>query len=387
MTVAEGGCRIAFLIRSLGIGGAERQLAALATGLHRVGHEVTVLVYYGGGPFQWELEAAGVPVISLEKRGRWDLVGPFLRLARALRRNRPDIVHGYLPDANLLSLLAGRWVVKAKVVWGVRASHYDFAIYDVLSWILFWGSCRLAGRADLIVANSAAGRDYHVAHGYPPDRCVVVPNGIDTTRFRPDGSLRARQRDLWGVAENERLIGLVGRLDPMKDHPTFLQAASLIAKTFPSARFLCVGDGPAAYLAELQARAGRLGLTGRIRWVARAEDAVAAYNALDLLVSTSASGEGFSNVIAEAMACDVPCVVTDVGDSASIVGTTGLVIPSRNAAAVAAACGSILTRGRGDGAESPRARVVAAWTVDRLVTATAALLRSLCASSPRGCPG
>ena len=321
-------------------------------------------------------------VVSLEKRGRWDLMGPFLRLARALRRSRPNIVHGYLPDANLLSLLAGRWVVRAKVVWGVRASHYDFAIYDVLTRILFWGSCRLAGRADLIIANSAVGRDYHVAHGYPPERCVVVPNGIDTARFRPDRSLRAQQRALWGVAEDERLIGLVGRLDPMKDHPTFLQAASLVAATVPTARFLCLGDGPAAYLAELQALAGRLGLTGRIRWVARAEDSVAAYNALDLLVSTSASGEGFSNVIAEAMACDVPCVVSDVGDSASIVGMTGLVIPSRNAAAVAAACGNILTRERRHGAESPRARVEAAWTVDRLVTATEALLRPLCAGSP-----
>jgi glycosyltransferase involved in cell wall biosynthesis len=349
-----------------------------------VGHAVTVLVYYGGGPFHRELEAAGVTVVSLGKRGRWDLMGPFLRLAHALRRSRPDIVHGYLPDANLISLVAGRCLVKAKVVWGIRASNYDFPIYDVLTRILFWGSCRLAGRADLIIANSAAGRDYHVAHGYPPERCVVVPNGIDTVRFHPDRNLRARQRGLWGVAEDERLIGLVGRLDPMKDHPTFLRAASLVAEAFPTARFLCLGEGPAAYLADLQALAGRLGLSGRIRWVARTEDTAAAYNALDLLVSTSASGEGFSNVVAEAMACDVPCVVTDVGDSASIVGTTGVVIPTRNAAAVASACGCFLHRERRDGAESPRARVEAAWTVDRLVTATDTVLRGLCAGNPRG---
>jgi glycosyltransferase involved in cell wall biosynthesis len=164
----------------------------------------------------------------------------------------------------------------------------------------------------------------------------------------------------------------------MKDHPTFLQAAALVGARDPSARFVCVGDGPAAYLAELQALAGRLGLTGRVRWVARAEDTPAAYNALDILVSTSASGEGFSNVIAEAMACDVPCVVTDIGDSATIVGPTGLVVPVGDPAAVAAACGAILNGESRQGAASPRARVEAAWSLDRLVAATGALLSPLC---------
>lgn len=381
MNGPAGARRIAFLIRSLGVGGAERQVAALAGGLRSVGHEVTVLVNYGGGAIQRELEAAGVAVVALEKRGRWDLLGPLFRLARELRRRRPEVVHGFMPDANLLSLLAGRCFVKAKVVWGVRASHYDFAIYDWLFRVLFWVSCRLSSRADIIIANSTAGRDYHVACGYPMDRCVVVPNGIDISRFRPEPARRASQRQTWGVGDGEVLIGLVGRLDPMKGHPTFLRAASLLAAQLPRARFLCLGEGPPAYLGELQALAGRLGIAERVRWVLRADDLVAAYNALDLLGSVSTSGEGFSNVIGEAMACGVRCVVTDVGDAGLIVGETGIVVPAGDATALAAACRRLLAAPVEDIA-SPRSRIETEYALQRLVARMETLLREVCTDIP-----
>ena len=151
---------------------------------------------------------------------------------------------------------------------------------------------------------------------------AVIPNGIDTSRFREMPGSGARLRALWGVRDDQILIGLVGRLDYMKDHPTFLRAAAKLTHHNDSVRFVCVGGGPISYAAQLKDLSSELGLHDRIVWAGDQDDMPSVYSALDLLVSSS-SGEGFSNVIGEAMACGVPCVVTDVGDSALIVGETG----------------------------------------------------------------
>ncbi len=374
MSAGAARWRISFVIRSLGIGGAERQLAVLAAALAARGHTVLVIAYYGDGARHPELKTAGVRVVSLEKRNRWDLIGPLVRLARAIRGFGPDVVHGYLPDGNLLSLLAGRVFHRALVVWGVRASHYDFRIYDRLFRLMFRMTCWLAERADLIIANSEAGRAYHVAHGYPAGRMVVIPNGIDTERFQPDAERRERQRKAWGVEKDQLLIGIVGRLDPMKDHPTFLRAAALVAERLPGVRFVCVGDGPTEYRSELEALAGACGVADRTRWVPVADDLVAAYNALDLLTSVSTSGEGFSNVIGEAMACGRLCVVTDVGDSVGVVGDCGIVVPNGDPAALADGWRRALKWLADPTRPDPRRRIQDEFGVERLVSRTERLL-------------
>ncbi|HXG45161.1 MAG TPA: glycosyltransferase [Gemmatimonadales bacterium] len=375
MTIAAEPLSVLFIVRSLGFGGAERQLAALASGLHRRGHRITVVSYYGGGAMARELALAGVAVATLGKRGRWDLVGPCRRLRAAVQAEQPAVLHGYLPDGNLLSMLARRWTRRSVVVWGVRASAFETAPYDWLAVGLFRLSCRLARRADLIIANSQAGAAHHVALGYPSDRVTVVANGIDTVRFRPDPEARARQRERWGIGPGERLIGLVGRLDPMKDHPTFLSAAALLAEERPEVRFVCVGEGPPVYRAELEARGRALG--ARLRWAAPQEDVVAVYNALDLLTLPSAFGEGFPNVVGEAMACGVRCVVTDVGDAARVVGPSGLVVPPRDPAALAAAWRTVLTAGSDGSWPDPRQRIVEEFNLERMITSTEAVLREV----------
>jgi glycosyltransferase involved in cell wall biosynthesis len=139
------------------------------------------------------------------------------------------------------------------------------------------------------------------------------------------------------------VVGLVGRLDPMKDHPTFIQAAALVLQKFPQTRFVCLGRGPAEYRTELQKLAASLFEPDRLLWVAdcQDQDLPAAYNAFDLLVSSS-YGEGLPVVLGEGMASGLPCVVTDVGDSAFAVGETGLAAPAKNPAALAEAIGQIL---------------------------------------------
>jgi glycosyltransferase involved in cell wall biosynthesis len=324
---------ILFLIRSLERGGAERQLVMLASGLRRQGWLVTVACFYAGGPFQRDLEHAGVHVINLAKRGRWDMFGFLWRLMRMFRKTRPDIVHGYLPVSNILSLLVRLSRPSSLVVWGVRASNVDFSRYDWLSRVIFWLQCRLARYADLSIVNSSAGMEHHVVRGFPQGAMRVIQNGIDTSHFRFDPAGRERMRHAWGVPQSAVLVGLVGRVDPMKDHPTFLRAAARLILTDPRWWFVCVGDGAPEDMARLSKQATELGLEQRLIWAGACDNMSAAYSAFDMAASSSC-GEGFPNVVAEAMACGRPCVVTDVGDSARIVGEFGVVVPPRDAAAL-----------------------------------------------------
>jgi glycosyltransferase involved in cell wall biosynthesis len=367
--------KIIFLVRSLGYGGAERQLILLAKGLHARRHDVVVSVFYSGGPLEKELQDAGIRIRPLNKMGRWDVPGFLFRMAKVFREEHPDIVHGYLPDPNLVTAVLKPFFPATKIVWGVRSARLDWQQYDWLARANFKLSCRLSGLADAIIANSHAGRAYHIASGYPAEKMLVIPNGIDTERFRPDQQARSRVRSEWGVTARETLIGLVGRLDPMKDHPIFLEAASLLAKKRESTRFVCVGDGSDGYRAQLQAQAARLGLDKRLLWVAAPKDMPAVYNALDIHVSSS-YGEGLSNVVGEAMACGVRCVVTDVGDSAWVVGDQGEVVPPRDPVALMNAIDRLLTQNTCDPIRI-RQRVVEQLSLNSLVSNTERVLSVL----------
>lgn len=344
--------RLAFLIRDLGAGGAQRQLVTLAAGLRRAGHEVSVLHFYGG-MFENALRDAGVRTMCVGKKSRWDLVGFFGRLVKAARETQAEVLHGYLAEANLMALFLKPFCRFPKVVWGVRDSQTDAHLWGVLGRLSFGLNCLLARFADVIICNSKAGRDYYAARGYPQGRMHVVPNGIDTDRFQPK---EAEPR-------NTRVFGLVGRLSPMKDHATFLRAAAEV----PDARFVIVGSGDAGYEAEMRALADQLGAAERVTWLPAQEDMPAVYAGFDCLVNSSAFGEGFSNVIGEAMACGVPCIASDVGDSAWLVGDPRCVFPAGDHAALA-------QRMREFQPHDPRTRVVEEFSVEKLIQRTERLL-------------
>ena len=327
--------KVAFLIRSLEVAGAERQLAYLARGLKAQGVSVTVGVFYGGGALEDLLHSSDVPVEYLNKKGRWDLFGFFRRTTKWIQRENPDILHGYLTGANIVGILIKPFVGKLHIVWGVRASNMLLENYDRLARFTFSLSVWLSKFADLIIVNSNSGYDYHLAKGYPSERMVVVPNGIDTDFFTPDLVTRQHQLSRWGIDKGIKLVGIVGRLDPMKDHRTFLQAVSKVLAKRKDVCFICVGNGTDKYLADLKKYSEELGVLQNIRWEPGQENIENVYNALDVLVSTSAFGEGFSNTLAEAMSCGVRCVATDVGDARKILSDTGVVVSPGDSSAVA----------------------------------------------------
>ena len=365
--------KILFLTRSLNFGGAERQLVLLARGLHQRGHDVAVALFYSGGQLEADLREASVRILPLNKRGRWDGLGFLTRLVRTVLHERPDLLHTYID--NLMTVFVQPFLPSMKIVWGIRGSNKDFSQYDWLTRTIPALECRLAWSADLIIANSQAGRRGHVADGYPADNTVVIPNGIDTARFSPNPEARERVRAQWGVGRDDSLIGLVGRLDPIKDHETFLQAAVLLLQERKQMRFVCVGDGPPEFRTALHDRAHALGLTNHLLWVGAQSQVADVYNALDLLVNSSYA-EGFANVLGEAMACGVPCVATDVGDSCLVIGDVGQLVPPKDPAALKTAMQQVLDR-KPRGAEI-RQRVVEQFSLENLVLTTERALLALC---------
>ncbi len=371
--------RVVFLIRSLDIGGAQRQLVELAGGLHRADWHVTVVVFYGGGELEADLIKHGVTIRSMAKSGRWDVVGFSYRLLRALRRERPDVLHGYMGIENLLSTAMQLFIPGMRVVWGVRSSNMDLDEYDWLPRFLSPIDTWFSRFADLVICNSAAGKEFYAAHGYPSNRMVVIPNGIDSERFSPEPRARSEMRRRFATDREHLLVGLVARLDPMKDHETFLRAAAIAGKERPELRFVCVGDGPTPYRDRLIALASELGLDDHVIWAGSRNDMPDVYNAFDLVVLSSRWGEGFPNAVAEAMATGVPCVVTDVGDAPSVVRDTGWVCTPHDPAELARAM-LVATASRRDLAaygERARQRVRTEFSIDRLTFTTSQKLVEL----------
>lgn len=367
---------IFFLARSLDRGGAERQLIALAKGLAAHGHAVSIAVFYGDGDYEAGLAGSGVRLIGLHKRGRWDVAGFLFRLARIAIRERPQVLHSYLGMPNVMAALLKPLLPGTRIVWGVRASNVELFRYH---WLLRLGhqlERRLSRSVDLIIANSRAGQIDAASNGFPQDKIVVIPNGIDTQYFCFDQSGRERIRAEWSVDEHEILVGLVARLDPMKDHYNFFMAAAQVACRRSDVKFVCVGDGPNGYREELMRLTHQLRLNGRLIWVDGRDDMPTVYSALDVACSSSAFGEGFSNAIGEAMACGVPCVVTQVGDSALIVGNTGVIVPPSDPAALADGMMILMERG-GASSWKCRERIVSEFGIDKLVARTGQALEHL----------
>jgi len=370
--------KLAFLVRSLDYGGAQRQLITLAKALDQDLFDVTVISFYSGQPLETELANSAVRFISLDKRGRWDLLGFLRRLIHQVRVIRPDILHGYLDIPNLLALFI-KPLVHARVVWGIRVAEIDLRQYDWLRWLAAQLERMSARFADLIIVNSAAGFERYRAKGLSHRKMIVIPNGIDTDLFKPDREAGAKLRTEWLISEHTKLIGTVGRLDPMKDLPTFLEAAALVCRRRNDVRFACIGAGPASYTLKLQKLTAELGISDKVSFSGARADVTGVYNALDVFCSSS-YGESLPNSIAEAMACGVPCVVTDVGDSALLVGDCGIVVRSQDTEALAAGIIRCLTANQSEAGKRGRVRITENFSVRQLAERTAEAL--ICLTRP-----
>ena len=358
--------RLVFLIRDLGFAGAQRQLVTLASGLDPARFHITVVSFYPGAQVA-ELEQRGVRVIVIGKRHRWDMLGFFVRLVGTLRKLRPQILHSYLNESNLLGAVLKPLLPGVKLVWGLRDSQTDAALFGWLGKLVFRLTTWLSRVPDLFIANSHSGAAYYAGLGYPAHKIRVIANGIDHTRFKADGSQRAQLRSDWGIPENAFVFGLIGRISPMKDMLTGIAAVNLLPR---NVHLIIIGAGDADYAQQLRAQAD-----DRIHFAAPRPDMPAVYGALDAVVSSSAFGEGFSNVLGEAMSCGLPCAATDVGDSARLLANPALIAAPGDPAKVAAAMQRVMENPAVIGA-SNQDRLTEHFTIPRMVEATAEALTS-----------
>lgn len=366
--------KLVFLIRSLHLGGAERQLVTLAKSLHARGRPVCVVLFYNEGVLRKDLDAAGVPVFAANKKHRWDFGGFLKRMIHILRTEQPDVLHAYLTTSNILAALLKPLLPKVRIVWGIRASNMNLDYYDRFVRFTNWLESRLSGIPDLMIANSHAGRSHCLQIGFPVEKIKVIPNGIDTERFQPNKSAGRAMRQKWQIEDGTKIIGLAARIDPIKDHTTFLQAASVLLKSRKGIGFVCVGKGAEDYTNQLKTLCSDLGIVEHIHWVGAVLEMEDAYNAFDIATLTSYGGEGFPNVVGEAMACETPCVVTDSGDAAWVVGETGAVVPPQSPEALASAWGEMLDADVQALGSAARARILENYSITRLVTETERLL-------------
>jgi glycosyltransferase involved in cell wall biosynthesis len=364
--------KILFLIRSLNVGGAERQLLTLADSLDRARFDPVIVMFYPGGTLLPEFEKRGLRVLAAGKVRRWDVFSFLSSLTKIILPEKPDILCSYLVAANLLALVfKGYWRVP-HVITSIRHSFLRKEDYDWTASFMYWVEDHLSGRADRVIINSYVGARQAEARGIPNSRIVVIPNGIDTDRFKPSPELRRETRKKLGYSDKHTVIAMVGRLDPVKDHSTFIRAAARVKAVHPEARFLIVGDGASDYAGRVRAEIALAGLDDLFQILPAERDPVPVYNALDICVSASV-GEGFSNVIAEAMSCEVPCVVTDVGDSGMIVGQTGRIVPAGAIEKMAQAMidlAGLPAEERGKQGKQARERITREFSVVKMVSAT-----------------
>lgn len=333
---------VVHVISGLGQGGAETVLHRLvsAPGQQAV-H--TVISLSDEGVFGPRLREAGVAVHALNmKASPLKAAQGLWKLFRLLRQLNPDVVQTWMYHADLLGGLVARLAGIRAVAWGIRNSGADLRHGSRSARGVAWLCARLSRWVPGVIvacADEAARR--HREWGYDPDRMLVIPNGYDMAAWKADALARSQLRSEWGIAENAPVIGSVARWNPLKDHENLLQALALLIKQQPELHCVLVGEGLDASNAELMALLRRHGLQQHVVLLGRRDDVPKVLAALDVYVLSSRA-EGFPNVVAEAMATGVPCVVTDVGDAARIVGECGWVVPPRNAPALAEAIGEAI---------------------------------------------
>jgi glycosyltransferase involved in cell wall biosynthesis len=362
MTDVNEAVKVLHVITGLTIGGAEMALYRLLAGGDRRRFPSTVISLGDRGVLADRLEALEVEVLALGMpSGRPTLRG--LRgLLSAVNRIRPDVISGWMYHGNLAASTAKRLGrTKPKLIWNVRHSVYDLRA-EKRSTAMAIRLGRRFSNAERIVYNSQLSAGQHERLGYPSACRCVVPNGFDCELFRPRPDARIDVRRELGLPTDAILIGLVARFHPMKDHANFLQAAARLTETRPDAQFILVGAGVDRPNLERVASAEMARLAGRVHLLGRRDDVARLTAAFDLATCASWS-EAFPNVVGEAMACEVPGVVTDVGDVRELLGETGVVVPIRDPEALARGWARLL-----DGGNDERRRLgdlARRWIVER----------------------
>ncbi len=343
--------RILHIINDLGVGGAEMMLLRLLSASDRSRLEPAVISLRSGAVMTElvpRIEAMGIEVLTLGL-DRTAIPLALLRLTRQIRGLRPDLVQTWMYHADLIGGLAARLATPAPVVWGLHNSDLDKSRARRSTRAIARTCAILSHRLPTrIVSCSEVAARIHRALGYDAEKFVVIPNGIDTTEFRPDPDCYQGMRQELSIPPETLLVGILARYHPQKDHQNFVEAAGIVGHRYPGVHFVLAGADCDGENDTLLGWIAATGIADRFHLLGKRHDMPRVSAALDVAVMASAYGEAFPLVIGEAMSAGVPCAVTDVGDSAMMVAETGRVAPPRDAPALADAISALLALAPGE---------------------------------------
>ena len=363
---------ILHVITSLDSNGAQIMLYNLLWKTNRVRFEPIIISLMDRSKLGDRIEALNIPVYTLNMKQGIPSLAHIWKLIRLVGQLQPDLIQGWMYHGNLAGQVASLFGShKIPVVWGIHHSINSLSSEKRMTqYIIRLGSI-LSKFTNQIAFVSKNSKLQHEDLGYCSYKSCIIPNGFNTELFKPSVEARKTFRAELGLPEECFLIGSIGRDHPMKDRANFLTAAALLLKDFRDVHFILVGDQLDRENDVLLQSIEEKAIGDRIHLLGERRDMPHLTAALDILTSSSAYGEAFPLVVGEAMSCGVPCVVTDVGDSAWIVGNTGRVVPPQNSEALANAWSSLILLSREDRqvlGEAARSRIIESFSLDSVVS-------------------
>jgi glycosyltransferase involved in cell wall biosynthesis len=323
--------KIVHLITGLNTGGAEMMLYKLLSTMDRDKFESIVVSLTGKGVIGNRLEEAGIPVYSLNIRKIKISVKSIWKIREVFREFKPDIIQGWMYHGNLAAQLMGKLLKnKPKIIWNIRHSLHELKFEKRAMQLCIKLGARFSEQVDRIIYNAHVSASQHENIGYSAKRKSVLPNGFNTEYFLPSTSANVTMKEELRVDDSVQIVGMVCRYHPMKGHFNFFKAAKEVINRNRRVCFVCVGRNVTEDNILLKSKIEELGLTKNIYLLGERQDIPTIMAGLDVLVLASSHGEGFPNVMGEAMSCGVLCVATDVGDSAWVLDSCGLIVRPRD---------------------------------------------------------
>jgi len=321
---------ILHIITDLDIGGSEIMLIKLLYHLKKDRFKNFVVSLKSNNPLKKFLKDKNILIYELNLDYSRNKFNKVLNLLKIIKNYKPDIIHTLLYHADLIGIIIGKFILNKKVIWNIRCSNMNLKKYGKSGYLVFKLCSNLSNFPNSIIFNSEIGKYYHINKGYCPKESYIIPNGFDLSVFKPDNIKRELFRAKYNINKNCICIGIASRYDMMKDHDNFLMAASLIKNKLKNIKFLMCGNNVDPDNKDLISKINYYDLHKNVILLGKLSNIIPFYQSLDIYCSSSSFGEGFPNAVGEAMACGVPCVVTDVGDCKKIVKGVGLVVPPKN---------------------------------------------------------
>ncbi|MBN3924813.1 glycosyltransferase [Nostoc sp. NMS4] len=373
---------ILFITTGLEAAGAEIMLYNLLSKINRQQFSPIVVSLMNWDIIGDYLKSLEIPVYTMSMKQGFPTPFVIGRLISIVRKIKPDLIQGWMYHGNFAAQFASCFLDynKIPVLWSIHSSIHEIKSYKFITKNIIKFGAYISQLPKKILFVSQASKLQHEALGYSSNNSYIIPNGFDTSLFIPSDEARSSFRLEMGLSDKSFLIGLIGRYHPMKDHENFLRAASLLLKKYPDIIFVLAGRGVAEENQILKQLIKELEIVNHIYLLGERNDMPRLMASLDIVTSASAYGEAFPMVIGEAMSCAVPCVVTDVGDSAWLVGDTGKVVPPKNPQLLANAFKELIDleyKDRKILGKAARERVINLFSLDSVVHQYESLYKTL----------